>query len=229
MTAQVGYARLAVEGSLALADGDDEQAPQDLDSAFGIGDEQDAPYGRVAFDFGVPTLSASGLWLQEVGNGVLDADFGGLPAGTPVTTDLDFGAFKLLGALELPVGPLVVSPGIMVDIVAIDFRASTSPGNREEIDEVVIVPMPALRLDWTPADTLQIAVEGGFLDARGLADSDPSFADIEAMLTWQLGSRGLLFGGYRWLFADAEAVSETESVRIDVEVGGWYFGGGIRF
>jgi hypothetical protein len=229
VTTQVGYARLAVDGDLALADGDADEAPQDLGPAFGLGDEQDAPYGRVAVDFGMPVVSASGLWLREVGNGVLSADFGGLPAGTPVTTDLEFGAFKLMGALELPVGPLVVSPALMVDLIAIDFRASTSPGNREEIDEIVTVPMPALRLDWSPGAAFTVAVEGGFLDARGLADADPRFADLEAMLTWDLGRSGLLFAGYRWLFADAEAVSEAESIRIDVEVGGWYFGGGLRF
>jgi hypothetical protein len=230
VTTQLAYMRSAIDGELTLAPASGiRSTPQDVDGAFGLGDDRESPFARVVADFGTPVLRGSGFWLHESGRGVLDDDFGGLPAGTSVQTDLDLGVFELTGELEWTFGPLTVAPGVSVDLLALDFRAETSASNREEIDELVVVPMPSLRATLEPGAGVALSLEASYLDARGLFDSDARFADVEASVVWPIASHVHVLAGFRWLDADAEAVTATDDVRIDVEVRGWYVGGGFRF
>ncbi|MFY9344383.1 MAG: hypothetical protein WAT39_17960 [Planctomycetota bacterium] len=229
VSAQVGYSRLHVDGELALANSAASGGSQDLGSAFGLGDERGSPFARVVADFGVPVLGVSGFWLHEAGAGVLADSFGGLPPSTPVTTDLDLGSFQVMALAEFACGPVVVAPGLLVDVFAIDFRASTSPGNAEVIDEIVAVPLPGLRVSGSPVPGCDLALTGGWLDARSLLDSDVRFLDVEAAVTWRLAGGIDVQGGYRWLEADAAADSATDSVRIDLQVRGWFIDAGVRF
>ena len=222
VTAAIGYTRLAVRGELAL-DGD----AQDVGGAFGLGAQRSSPYVRADVDCGVPRFAVSGFWIHEQGDGVLAAPFGGLPAGTAVATDLDLGNAKLAAVLATQLGPVTVAPGVAVDVFAIDFRASSSPGNREEVDEVVAVPLPMLRLE-AEAGPLALRAELAWLDAHALG-VDARFADAEAALAWRLGRSGGLLAGYRLLIADAEGDSATDAIGIDLAVRGWFVGGAVSF
>ncbi len=220
--------RVAVDGDLALASGSGNDAPQDVGAAFGLGSERDSPYVRVVAEGEWIDLSASGFWLRESGAGVLGAAFGGLPAATPVSAELELGNFKMAAVVPLRCGPLTIAPGCLLDVFAIDFRVSESPGNREEVDDVVAVPMPFVRVS-APFLGLRATAEIGYLDAPRFTGVDARFADIEAMLAWQPGQQLQLFAGYRVLVADANGASSTDSVAIDLQVSGWFLGGGLRF
>jgi hypothetical protein len=222
VAAAVGYTRLSVGGELAL-DGD----AQRVGEAFGLGGERSSPWFRADVDAGVPRVSLSGFWLHEEGDGVLTAPFGGLPAGTPVAADLDLGNAKLLGVLAAGFGPLTVAPGVCVDVFAIDFRAASSPGNREEVDEIVAVPLPAVRLE-ADAGPVRIAADLAWFDAA-VFGVDGRFTDVDARIVWRTGSGLRLEAGYRWLGADAEGESATDAVGIDLTVRGWFVGGGWSF
>ena len=137
VTAEVGYARLAIAGDLSLTSSGGNANAQDIGAAFGLGDGRDCPYGRVALDAGLPEFGVTAFLLRESGSGTLSETFGGIPAGTTVTSDLEIGVARCTGALGFDLGPVHVAPGMMFDVFAIDFRAASSPGNREEVDDVV--------------------------------------------------------------------------------------------
>jgi hypothetical protein len=226
VTAEVAYARLRVDGDLAIDSGS--AAAQDIEAAFGLGSERDAPYARVTADFGGPELRASGFLLREGGAGVLSSAFGGLPAGTAVTAALELGNAKLVADWPLALGAVTVAPGVAFDVFAIDFRATSSPGNYEEVDDVVGVPLPFVRAAAALGDA-RVGVEVGWLDASDLTGTAARFADLEASAGWQLSPRWSLAAGYRWLSADAEGETATDTVAIDLRVHGWFVGGGIVF
>lgn len=223
VTTEVGYARLRLGGDLSLTTGSNSNA-QDVESAFGLGSDRDCPYARVLADFGLPEFGVAGFLLREEGTGVLTDDFGALPAGTPVATRLELGNAKCTAALGFAVGPLTVAPGLLFDVFAIDFRA-TSAGNAELVDDVVAVPMPFVRVGL-PLGALRANAEIGYLDVPG---GRGRFADMEAMLTWEPTSNVQLFGGWRLLSADAEGDTGADTVGIDLRVSGWFAGVGLRF
>lgn len=231
VTTQIGFAQVAIQGDLTLTTGGQATngTAQDLDRGFGLGSARGSAFGRVELDFGTPVVSASGLWFREAGTGALAESFGGLPAGTEVETTLELGVVKVVGASDFQIGPVTLSPGVLVDVFRLDFQAATVAGDREEIDEVIAVPVPCLRVVASPIEWLELAIEGGYLDAKGLVDGDPRFWDLEAIFALRWGRRASAFMGYRWLHADANAVSPTETVRVDVEVQGWFLGVGLEF
>jgi hypothetical protein len=225
-SADVGYTRLALRGRLSLDEGGGGGA-QDIGSAFGLGSERGSPLVRVAADLGVPELAVSGFWIHEEGNGVLEQPFGGLAAGTPVTSDLDLGVAKLTGAFAFAAGPLTIAPGVLFDVFAIDFRASSSPSDREEVDEIVGVPMPYVRVH-APLGPFVANAELAWIDAD-LIGVDSRFADLEASLALRASSRIDVLAGYRLLDADGEGSSSTDAVGIDLTLQGWFVGATVRF
>lgn len=228
ITSEIGYARFEVGGELALGTGSGGFVAQDVAEAFGLGSPQDAPHVRLVADFGATELSAEGFWFAESGAGVLTQSFGGLPAGTSVVSELELGNARLAATIAVPLGPLTIAPGVLFDVFSVDFRASSSPGNREEVDEIVGVPMPFVRAEL-PVFGLSAALEIGHLDPPDFVGVDGRFLDAEARLQWHPATHVHLVAGYRHLSADAEGESATESVGIDLRIRGWFVGGGLRF
>jgi hypothetical protein len=230
VSAQLGYMSADVAGDLSLAEGSNSAEPrQDIGSAFGLGSNQPSVFGRVDVDMGVPEFTASLFWLRDSGSGALDESFGGLPAGTQVSSDLDLGCAKLVAAAGFELGPVHVAPGMLFDVFSIDFRATASQfGGREEVDEVVMVPMPFLRAESTFAG-VRVAGEVAWLDTAGLTDVEGRFFDVEATIEWPMWSRFSLVTGYRTIRADVDADSDADNIGIDLQVRGWFVGGGLRF
>jgi hypothetical protein len=139
---------MAVRGDLALANDNGSTAQQDIRSAFGIGEAQGSLYLRAQAKAGAPVFSGSVFSLDESGEGRLDSDFGGLASGTPVRSELNLVCGKLAAAYGFDLGVLTLAPGLLVDVIDVDFRATELVlGNREEIDEVLAIPMPFLRAE----------------------------------------------------------------------------------
>jgi hypothetical protein len=228
-TAHVGYARLQLDGGIALASaGSGGGGVQGIGSTFGLGDPRDAACARVATAFGPIELAATGFVMRESGTGSLGSSFGGLVAGTAVSTDFELANVQLSAVYELPVGPFTLAPGAAFDVFAVDLRVSADPQNREEVDDVVGVPLPFVRLRL-PTGDLQAIAELGWLDANDLIGSDARFLDASAMVEWRPGGASLLVAGWRHLGADASGASGADTAVIDLSVSGWFVGGGVVF
>jgi len=230
--AQAGYTQTAVSGKMALESGSGSGSPQqfqDIESAFGLGDEQGSPWVRAQVDFGVPVLTASAFWLKESGTGVLDENFGGLPTATPVVSDLDLGCGKFSCTFDIELGPVTLAPGLAVDVFDLDFRVTEiSLGNSEEIDEILAVPMAFLRAEAS-LDVLGFVAEVGYLDSPEIEGNEGKFLDVEAMIECAVLEHGSLVAGYRLLDLDANGKANEDSFAIDLQIRGWFIGGGIRF
>jgi hypothetical protein len=227
-TAQLGYARVEIAGGLALTRPGSDRVVQDVGETFGLGDGRDSPYVRVVAEVAGLELGAAGFGLREAGTGTLREAFGGLPAGSTVSSDLELATVQFSAAIPIAVGPLTIAPGALFDVFALDFRVGTDPGNREEVDEIVGLPLPFVRL-CAPLGPLRATVEGGWFDARDAFGGNGRFADIAGMLECQVGGGWQLFAGGRWLSVDASGDSAGDSVAIDLELRGWFVGGGLRF
>jgi hypothetical protein len=229
---QAGYTQTAVSGDMALESGSSSSpalASQDIESAFGLGDAQGAPWLRAQVDFGVPVLTGSGFWLKETGTGVLDENFGGLPTATPVASDLDLGCGKFSCSFDIDIGPVKIAPGLAVDVFDLDFTVTEiSLGNREEIDEIVAVPMLFLRAEAS-LDVLGFVGEVGYLDSPEIDGNEGKFLDVEAMIECAVLEHGILVMGYRLLDLDANGEADEDSFAVDLQIRGWFVGGGIRF
>jgi hypothetical protein len=229
---EVGFTQMSVGGDIALASGTGGVPPgsnQDIGSAFGLGDPQGSPYlrGHVAFDSLVFTGSA--FWFDEHGQGTLDATFGGLAEATPVSTVLEFANCKLSGAYAFDLGPVVLSPGLALDLFDFHFKATeTTFGNSEEIDEIMPVPMLFLRAAGE-VGIVEGSVEVGYLQIPEIDHSEVLLLDLEALLQVHVTPSFLLFAGYRAIEIDGKGETDTSSYEVDLSVSGWSIGGGVRF
>lgn len=227
--AQAGYARLAVRGELALADGAATTTDQSLRSAFGLGDARGAPFVRGQGELGSLSVSASLTSLQESGDGVLSSDFGGLPAGTPVASDLDVTIGKLTGAFAIDLGPVTLSPGLQLDVFDLEFTARELVlGNREEIDELLALPLLFGRVE-AELGGLRGFAELGYLEIPSIGGNRGRFLDTEVAVTWSVVSTVDFVAGYRHLGIDAKGASGEDTIAVDLVLSGWFVGGGLRF
>ncbi|MCU0864824.1 MAG: hypothetical protein MUC36_13630 [Planctomycetes bacterium] len=228
-SAQAGFTMVAVRGELALGSGGAASTAQDLDSGFGLGDERGSPWLRAEVDLGALVFTGSAFWLRESGQGVLNESFGGLTAATPVASELDLGVAKLSAVYDLDLGIAKLSPGLLVDVLDLEFRArDLVVGNREEVDEFLALPMPFVRVE-AGLGPLRAIAEAGYLEVGGLGGNEGRFHDLEAMVQWPLAPLAHLFVGYRRLGIDASGDSGDDTFGVDVSIRGWTIGGGLRF
>lgn len=231
-TAQAGYMQLEVGGDIALASGTGGTggAPeQDVGTAFGLGDERGSPYLRAQADLGTVVLTASGFQFRESGDGQLDASFGGLPAATPVHSELELGCAKLSATFDIDLGPVKLSPGLAIDVFDLYFRAEEqSLGNAEEIDEIVGVPMVMVRAE-AGIGIVDVVAEVGYLELPSIDGNEGRFLDAELKAECSVLPLLHLFAGYRYLAIDATGDTGTDSFGIDLQVSGFAVGGGLRF
>ncbi len=223
---------MSVSGDIALTSGTGgvtAAASQDIESAFGLGDPQGSVYVRGQADFGVPVVTLSGFQFDEKGEGMLESTFGGLSASTPVNTELEFANVKISCSFDIDLGPIKLSPGILVDVFDLHFKATeTTLGNSEEIDELVPVPMLFLR-GQADLPVGSLIVEVGYLDTPEKDNSKGRFFDLEAMVECNLSPMIEVFAGYRRIDIGARGETDVDSFDVDLTIDGWMIGGGVRF
>lgn len=231
VSGKVGYTRMKVGGELALTSGvgSQEAIEQSVDSAFGLGGGQGSPYLQGEVDFGAPVVKASVFWLSESGQGELADSFGGLVQGTTVDSTLDLAVAKISATYDFDLGLVKVSPGVMFDVFALDFRASEQAlMSSEEIDDIAVVPMAFVRGE-AGFGPVQAIAELGYLEYSGVDGNDGRFLDVEAMIEWYPLPLGHVFAGYRYININGEGDSESREFATDLQIAGWIVGGGIRF
>ncbi|MCU0864313.1 MAG: hypothetical protein MUC36_11000 [Planctomycetes bacterium] len=230
--AQAGYAQLAVDGDLGYVNGSTTASiRQDVQSAFGLGDDQGSPYARVSVDTGVPVLSVSGFTFDESGDGVLQASFGDSPllvAGTPVRSELEMTNIKGSYLFQIDLGPVAISPGIAVDYFDLDVQVRDAIGiANERVELQAPVPLAMLRGE-VDLGIVSAMAEVGYMRVD-VDEVSGSLLDIEAMLMVHPTALIDLFVGYRSLMLTADGEIDGDTFDTDLQVGGLILGGGLRF
>ena len=230
VSAQAGYAQLALDGDLGYVNGSSSaEIRQDIESAFGLGDDQGSVYGRASVDFGVPTLTASGFLFEDEGQGVLTADFGdNLVANTPVASEFSMANAKVSYVFDISLGPVTVSPGIAADFIDLSMEVRDTLGIvSEKVELQAPIPLAFLRagLDFGIVGAM---VEGGYMQVD-IDDVEAKMLDIEALVELRPLDWLNVFAGYRSIQVQAEGLIDEDQADIDIGVSGWLIGGGIRF
>ena len=240
VSGQAGYAFISLGGGVGLDNAGAGVVEQGLESAFGVGGTQGSPYVRGQVDAGGPVFSGSAFSVSESGQGQLGDAFGGLLAGDVVVSELEVGVAKVTAAYDFDFGPLKLAPGVMCDVIAIDFRATDAlapfgAGISESVDETLVVPMPFLRAEFAtvggPLGSLSAVGEVGYLEISDLGGTEGAFFDVEAILEYSPAMLPFAhaFIGYRYVDLDGSGDSGGDAFTVDVQLQGWTIGGGIRF
>ncbi|MGE3174624.1 MAG: hypothetical protein AB7O97_18475 [Planctomycetota bacterium] len=230
MTAQGGYAKLGVDGDIALSNTTGGSIiDQDFESAFGLGEDQGSPYLRLQLDLGVPVLTVSGVTFEERGRGTVNATFGNISAGTPVDSLLEFSNVKASYAFQIDLGPVAVAPGIAVDLFDLKMNVRDTFGIAEEdIDVLAPIPMAFVRgevdLAWVAA-----VAELGYMKVPEIDGIEGQFFDAELLAEVRPTPLVHLFAGYRLMHLDGEGTVDDEDFAADFNISGWVIGGGVRF
>ena len=225
---QLGYVATELGGDISLDSGGGSNE-QGVSSAFGLGDTQGSPYLRGQVRAGGPVFTGSVLYVQDSGDGQIDGGFGSLDPNANVRSDFNMGLAKVSAAYEIALGPVSVAPGLMVDVWAFDFAAeSTVAGISEEIDELLVIPMPFVRAEAGLGDFAAVG-ELGYVEIDGIGDTDGAFLDAEVMLEYYPVPFTSVFVGYRHVEIDGDGSSGDDAFSADLDLRGWMIGGGIRF
>jgi hypothetical protein len=230
VSAQAGYAQMALDGDVGYVNGASSASiAQDIQSGFGLGDDQGVPYLRAQVDFGVPVLAASGFMFDEQGSGTLQADFGNnLTAGTQVFTDFTLNCAKVSYAFEIGLGPVSISPGLAVDFIDLSVKAQDSVGIfTEDVQLTAPIPMGFVRGQLDLGVVAAVA-EVGYMQVD-VKDVNAKMLDLEAMVQYRPIDWVDLFVGYRSLQIEATGLIDGDQVDLDIGLSGFLIGGGVRF
>lgn len=231
-SAYVGYTEVGVGGDIALTTGSGgtpATAHQDIESAFGLGEEQGSPYARVQGDLGFVTLTGSGFLFSEDGTGTLNADFGGISASTPIESSLDFANAKISATFDFGIGPVTISPGLAVDVCDVQFSARELTLNTtESVDELLFVPLVFVRGEVELGGIAGI-VEIGYLQTPEYDDAKSTVLDVELLAEVEVAGNFRAFAGYRLIDLEGYGETDGDSFDIDLEISGWMIGGALRF
>jgi hypothetical protein len=229
-TAQAGYAQMAIDGRVALSSaGGGGSIDQDVKSSFGIGDPQGAPYVRAQFDFGTPVITVSAFTFDETGAGTLEANFGSITSGTPVTTDLRFTDAKVSLAFDIPLGPVKIAPGLAADLIYLEMNVrSTLSSSSEELKVYAPVPLAFVRAE---ADLGLVGLVGelGYVKNPNIGDVEGTVWDGDVIAELHATRALQFFAGYRVIAVKGNGTVDDQDFATDLRVSGWNIGGGLRF
>jgi hypothetical protein len=203
---------------------------QDIDSAFGVGNREFAPYASVSVDVGVPVLTVSTFRFGTSGEGELREGFGGLPNGTPVRSDFEVLDVKTTYTFGIPVGPCSIAPGVGVDVLDMKLRVvnQINPSEVQTADLTAPVPFAVVRGEYLRGKSLRLVAEVGYMSAD-VGDVEARLVEFEALASYQLSTRWHVFVGYRYLVLDAKAELDDDYLDAKVALHGPMLGGGVRF
>jgi hypothetical protein len=201
----------------------------DVKDQLGSGDGDASPYLRFEADWGANRVKASGFSHNSSGTGTLAGDFGDLPAGTAVSTDLDFTNATVSWSYDLMPGSLLrLAPGVEVGYYSLDVtvRAISSTAF-ENVDTDLIVPMPYMEAE-VDLGAVSLAANAGLM-AVNLRDANGRYWDAEALLRARPADKIELIAGLRYLLFDAHGAASGRDFDSDFDVFGWFVGGGVKF
>jgi len=199
----------------------------DVDSEIGAGDTQAAPYARVEIDHDKHRFRAHGFGMDSNSTGTLLGAYGDIPAGTSVTTSLEFYAiaanwsYQLLRSQAYRVGA-----GAQLGYYSLDVAARSNVA-REEVVTDVLVPMPFVEVEGY-LGPLTVGANASFMSAD-LGDGSGIYWDAELYARLQATKNFELLAGYRYLTIDAYGEATGRDFDADVNVQGIFLTAGIKF
>ena len=231
---QATYGPYTPDGHVSLVDtsGGGVSAKSSLDD-IGIDEDADTPGLRADFKWGLPHLTVSTQNSSWEGSGRVTGDFGGIPSGSDVDSELDLALHRAILTFDLaPTDLLELGLGFGVSVI--DFRAQITetepliPGTvSESADENVPVPLLAARAGgrlWRI--DLEALVAGMTVKVDG-GDATYLELDLNGRLAI-FGSHGELNGslvaGWRSFDFDAEYDDGVDHVDTELTFTGPYVG-----
>jgi hypothetical protein len=209
-------------GTLALGDNQN-----DVDSELGLGDTQAAPYIRLQSDKERHRVRLHGFGFDENGNGTLAGDYGGIAAGSQVTTSTEFFAIAANYGYELLRGENYrFAVGGQAGYYKLDI-AARSPVGREAVSTDVLVPMPFVELELL-LGPVTIGANAAIMGAD-IRDASGRYWDMEGNVRWQATKQFDLMAGYRYVLLDAYGTATSRDFDADVDVQGVFITAGIKF
>ena len=228
--AYVGFFRPEVAGETALdtsAGGLDLATRQvDVEDELGI-DPTESIWAKAViepFDYG--RFSVSAFRYDDESGGGLQSGYGDFAAGTSVNSDFSFDNLKLAYTYDIvDAGVFYFGPGVAVDIFDINQRVSVVTS--ESLETTVAVPMLYAQAGAN-LGVAELALEAGWMsldfdDARG------TYWDLEANLFVSVAPHVELVAGYRFISIDGDGIADGRRFDADIELRGWFIGGGISF
>ncbi len=193
-------------------------------------DESENTFGvRADLKFGSPHLTLSTQGSSWDGSGVLNADFGGIPATTAVDTELDLALHRIALTFDvLPSDMFELGLGFGLTVADIEAQVSDTGGAlTESADEVAPLPVLALRAGvrvWRL--DFEALISGMTIDYDG-DEATYLEADLSAKLAL-FGSPGSVNGsvmlGWRQIDLDVEYDDGDAAAAVDLSFSGPYFG-----
>ncbi|MDO8348958.1 MAG: hypothetical protein Q7T30_01890 [Planctomycetota bacterium] len=209
-------------GSLVLAD-----EMNDLDDQLGLGDTEASPYVRLQWEHELHRVRAHGFGIDADGEGILAGDYGGIPAGSAVTTSMQLLAASAAYSYEVWGNEhFRLALGGELGVYSLDIAARSGSG-REQVETDLVIPMPFAEVEVFFGPVTLGANLGAM--AADLRDADGRYVDAEAFGRFQVTNEIDLIAGYRYLMMDAVGTATSRDFDADIDVRGFFFGGGIRF
>ena len=233
ITADVGFAQFSPSGDLGLGPSsgvvDPKSVKNDIETSLGIDDSLGTPYVRLEFSAAVASFTFSAFSIGDSANGILAADYGDIPVGSSVNTDMDLTSLKAAVHFDLfNLGPIRISPGLGVNLLAVDIESrSTIATINEQVDESVPIPMVFLQAE-VDLGVIDAVVDLGYLDVD-VGNVRGSMIDVEAIARWRPISHFEAFVGYRLILLEADGDSDGQNFLFDLALNGWIIGVGIHF
>ena len=228
--------RVSGEAALAGASGTANLGARQhgLGSDLGLDDQEPSLLVRGEASTDRFRLRLSSFRHDQSSGTLLNAPFGDLASGTPVNVDLEFLNVKAALSYDLvefelgDAGVVRLAPGIAANYIDLDIsvRGVGIPGF-ESVRNNVLVPMPFL-LGEVEAGAVFAAVDFGGL-AADLGDGSGIYWDLDATIGVRPQDDIELLVGYRWVQADVPGRADGRDYDADIDVQGWFVGGGIRF
>ena len=231
--AHAGAAFVRVNGDMGLQNSGGgltlNQNMNDLRDDLQSGETEATPYLRVEMDWGKQRFKVSGFGHSSAGSGTLGGDFGDIPSGSTVQSDTDF--FNVTGSWSydlMPSSLLRLAPGVQLGYYGLDVSTRSQALTAfEEVETDLIVPMPYLEAE---VDLGYVAVQANVgimsLDA---GDADGRYWDAEALAILRPADGFELIGGFRYLLIDAHGTASSRDFDTDLDIFGFFLGGGISF
>ena len=199
----------------------------DVDDQLGVGDTEVSPYVRVQWDHELHRVRAHGFGIDAEGSGTLAGDYGGIPAGSQVTTSMEF--FNVAAAYDYEVWGdenFRLALGGQLGIYSLDIAARSASG-RESVRTDLVIPMAFAEVEGFFGPVTLGA--NAALMAGNWRDADGRYLDAEGFARVQVVDEVDLIAGYRYLVLDANGTATSRDFDADITVQGWFIGGGIRF
>lgn len=198
-----------------------------LGSNLGLGETDASPYVHLQADKERHRFRLNGFYSNTEGTGTLARSYGDLAAGSVVTTSMDFYTVQATYAFQvLRDDHWRLAFGGTLGAYGLDVGARSTAG-RESVHTSLLVPMPYVEAE---AFIGQLIVGGDAAIMVGdFGDGHGWFGDVEAYVKARPIADFELFAGYRYVLLDAAGVASSRRFDSEIDVRGFFFGGGVRF